>query len=90
VGYGSLLVLFAVILKQGVDSFKKAKLTERTGFTAGIAILTATGIMMQPADIFKNLPGIIAPFASNGLLIGVMFAIILEQVLKGCHTARFI
>jgi xanthine/uracil permease len=90
VGYGSLLVLFAVILKQGVDSFKKAELTERTGFAAGIAILTATGIMMQPVDIFKNLPGIIALFASNGLLIGVMFAIILEQVLKRCHTVRFI
>ncbi|MCL2493256.1 MAG: purine/pyrimidine permease [Clostridiales bacterium] len=79
VGYGALLVLFAVIVKQGTDNFKKAKITERLGFVLGISMLTGTGIMMQPLTIFEHLPQIIVPFASNGLLVGVLLAIILEQ-----------
>ncbi|MDR0875260.1 MAG: purine/pyrimidine permease [Clostridiales Family XIII bacterium] len=82
VGYGSLLVLFAVIVKQGTDNFKKAELTERKGFALGISMLTGTGLMMQPFDIFAGLPQIIVPFVSNGLLVGVILAIVLEQALK--------
>ena len=82
VGYGALLVLFGVILKQGTDSIKKAEVTERKGFALGISMLAGTGLMMQPFDIFSGLPQIIVPFASNGLLVGVILAIILEQALK--------
>ena len=82
VGYGAMTVLFAVILKQGLDYFKKAGLTERTGIAVGIAMLTGTGIMMQPFGLFEHLPSLIVPFASNGLLVGVILAIILEQVLR--------
>ena len=82
VGYGSLILLFAVIVKQGADYIRKAELTERKGFAFGIAMLTATGIMMQQFELFESLPTIIVPFASNGLLVGVILAIILEQLLK--------
>ena len=82
VGYGAMTVLFAVIIKQGIDYLKKAELTERKGLALGIAMLTGTGIMMQPFSLFDTLPQIIVPFASNGLLVGVILAIILEQVLK--------
>jgi xanthine/uracil permease len=82
VGYGALLVLFAVIVKQGTDNFKKAEITERKGFALGISMLTGTGLMMQPFDIFQGLPQIVVPFVSNGLLVGVILAIVLEQALK--------
>ena len=82
VGYGAMTVLFAVIIKQGIDYLRKAELTERKGLALGIAMLTGTGIMMQPFSLFDSLPQIIVPFASNGLLVGVILAIILEQVLK--------
>jgi len=82
VGYGSLSVLFGIIVKQGADYIKKAELTERKGFAFGIAMLTGTGIMMQPFELFGSLPQIIVPFAANGLLVGVILAIVLEQALK--------
>jgi len=82
VGYGSLCVLFAIIVKQGADYIKKAELTERKGFAFGISLLTGTGIMMQPFDLFSTLPTFIIPFVSNGLLVGVILTIILEQALK--------
>ncbi|GHU63048.1 purine permease [Clostridia bacterium] len=82
VGYGALLVLFAIIVKQGIDNFKKAELTERKGFAVGISMLTGTGLMMQPFSVFANLPQILVPFVSNGLLVGVILAIVLEQALK--------
>jgi len=82
VGYGSLSVLFGIIVKQGADYIKKAELTERKGFAFGIAMLTGTGIMMQPFELFNSLPAIIVPFAANGLLVGVILAIILEQTLQ--------
>jgi xanthine/uracil permease len=82
VGYGAMTVLFAVIVKQGVDFLKKAELTERKGLVLGISLLTGTGIMMQPFPLFENLPAFIIPFASNGLLVGMILAIILDQVMK--------
>jgi xanthine/uracil permease len=82
VGYGSLTVLFAIIVKQGADYLKKAELTERKGFAIGISMLVATGIMMQPFALFEILPRIIVPFVSNGLLVGVILAIVLEQLLR--------
>jgi xanthine/uracil permease len=83
VGYGALLVLFAVIIKQGLDNFKKANITETMGFAVGISMLAGTGIMMQPLEVFEKLPDVIVPFVSNGLLVGVILAIILEQALRG-------
>jgi len=82
VGYGAMTVMFAIVIKQGTDFIKKAELTERMGFAFGIAMLAGTGIMMQPLELFKNLPAIIEPFVSNGLLVGIILAIVLEQVLK--------
>jgi len=82
VGYGALLVLFAVIFKQGTDFIKRAGVTERKGFALGISILTGTGIMFQPFALFEQLPSIIVPFAANGLIVGIILAIVLEQVLK--------
>jgi len=82
VGYGSLSVLFAIILKQGMDIVKKAGLTERSGLAFGIAMLVGTGLMMQPFVLFSTLPLIIQPFVSNGLLVGIILSIVLEQALK--------
>lgn len=82
VGYGSMLILFAVIMKQGIDSLFKANITEKKGLALGVAMLTGTGIMMQPFAVFESLPSIVTPFASNGLLVGVVLCIILEQILN--------
>ncbi|MDR2162785.1 MAG: purine/pyrimidine permease [Clostridiales Family XIII bacterium] len=90
VGYGAMMVLFAVIVKQGVDCFRKAHLTERKGFALGVSMLAGTGVMMQPFDVFHNLPDVIVPFASNGLLVGVILSVVLEQILKDKPRKRFI
>jgi len=82
VGYGAMTVLFAVIMKQGVDYLKKAEITERRGLVLGISLLMGTGIMMQPFSLFENLPAFLIPFVSNGLLVGMILSIILEQVMK--------
>ena len=88
VGYGSLSVLFAIIIKQGTDFVKKAELTERKGFAFGLAMICGTGIMMQPFDVFHNIPTLLVPFVSNGLLVGVVISIILEQVMKERPNVR--
>jgi len=82
VGYGAILVLFGVIVKQGIDFFRKGELSERKGLALGISLLTGTGIMMQPLSLFESLPSVIEPFVSNGLLVGVILSVILEQALK--------
>jgi xanthine/uracil permease len=76
------MILFAIIMKQGIDCFQKVHITERKGLAIGVSMLVGVGVMMQPFDVFNNLPEVIVPFASNGLLIGVILAIILEQILK--------
>lgn len=80
VGCGALIVFFSMILGQGMKELQKIKITNRESFVIGIPLIAGIGIMFYPAA-FQNLPGAFAYILPNGLVDGIVLAIILDHIL---------
>ncbi|MGN0658801.1 MAG: uracil-xanthine permease family protein [Emergencia sp.] len=81
VGYGALIMIYALIMGQGFNEFKKVSFTNRENFIAGISLLIGTGVMFLPAEAFSGLPQIAGYILSNGLIDGMVIAFLLEHVI---------
>ncbi len=81
VGCGALLVIFSMILGQGLRELQNTKITNRESFVIGISMLIGIGAMFLPAETFYELPGAIAYILPNGLVDGILIALILDNIL---------
>ncbi len=81
VGCGALIVIFAMILGQGLRELQDTKITNRESFVIGISLLLGVGIMFLPASAFQELPSVAAYILPNGLVDGILLALILDNIL---------
>ncbi|MGI6730813.1 MAG: purine/pyrimidine permease [Anaerovoracaceae bacterium] len=81
VGCGALVIIFALILGQGLKELQKIEITNRESFIIGISILIGVGAMFLPDTTFSNLPSILAYILPNGLIDGIVVALVLEKLL---------
>lgn len=81
VGYSAMMIVFALMLEQGVREFKKVEFTNREGFIIGISFMIGAGIMFLDASAFMTLPQMLRYIVSNGLIVGLIIAILLEHVI---------
>ncbi|WP_211749238.1 uracil/xanthine transporter [Paenibacillus sp. Marseille-Q4541] len=78
-------VLFAAYLQMfgtAIRSFQGAVFNPKTIYRVAIPVLTGISIMNIPASAFTEFPPLLTPILSNGLVIGVMLVIILENVVR--------
>ena len=81
VGYSAMMIVFAMMLQQGIQEFKKVELTNREGFIIGISFMIGAGIMFLNADAFMTLPQMLRYIVSNGLIMGLIVALLMEHIL---------
>lgn len=81
VGYSAMMIVFAMMLQQGIQEFKKVELANREGFIIGISFMIGGGIMFLSADAFMTLPQMLRYIVSNGLIMGLIVALLMEHVL---------
>lgn len=81
VGYSAMMVVFALMLAQGIREFKKVEFTNREGLIVGISFMVGAGIMFLDASVFMNLPQMLRYIVSNGLVVGLIIAIVLEHII---------
>ena len=81
VGYSAMMIVFAMMLQQGIQEFKKVELTNREGFIIGISFMIGAGIMFLNADAFMTLPQMLRYIVSNGLIVGLIVALLMEHIL---------
>ncbi|MDF3001732.1 MAG: hypothetical protein K0Q48_1851, partial [Bacillota bacterium] len=82
VGCGALIVFFSMIFGQGLRELQKTKITNRESFVIGIPMIAGIGIMFYPGA-FQALPGVLAYILPNGLVDGILLAMILDNILPG-------
>jgi xanthine/uracil permease len=82
VAYAVELAVFVPMVGLGMRAIMREALTERRLTITGIALLLGIGIMFLPADLFIGLPTVVQYIAGNGLLVGVLIAMLLERVWK--------
>jgi xanthine/uracil permease len=75
-----MLALFSQMVGIGVSSVLKETLDQRRLTILGLALTIGTGDMFLPQAIFSGLPTVLQYIAGNGVLVGILTALILEQL----------
>ncbi|SDB06136.1 purine/pyrimidine permease [Eubacterium oxidoreducens] len=81
VGYSAMMIVFAMMMIQGLNEFKKIDFSTREGFIVGISFMVGAGIMFLDSTSFSSMPQMLRYIASNGLIVGLILVILLDQVI---------
>jgi xanthine/uracil permease len=79
IAYATMLASFGQMFGLGIHSVLKEPLNQRRTTILGITLSIGIGLMFLPASIFLAFPSVLRSFLSNGLLIGMVLCILLEQ-----------
>ncbi|MDC3424442.1 purine/pyrimidine permease [Aquibacillus sp. 3ASR75-11] len=79
---GALLATFVQLMGLGLSNIMSEELDNRRLTIIGISYLIGIGTMFLPAEAFVSFPPFARNLASNGLLIGTILVILLEQFWK--------
>ncbi|MCD7034739.1 purine/pyrimidine permease [Metabacillus sp. GX 13764] len=81
VGFAVQFVVFAGMAGMALSQFDQEKDQKRLRFIAGIALLAGIGAMYVPAQAFKGFPPVLISVLNNGLILGTLIAIAVEQLM---------
>ena len=78
-----LFVALSTQLMAGMNAITagKAKIERREYFTVGLPLLLGTSVSILPKPFFQLFPSFIASLVSNGLVVGILFALLFEHVI---------
>jgi xanthine/uracil permease len=82
VGYAVTTVIFIKMVGLALGEYQKETNLERTHFVAGISLIIGVGAMFVPPDAFKDVPVVAASILNNGLILGTVTGILVEQSIK--------
>jgi xanthine/uracil permease len=79
VGSAALLVAYMRLLQSALGYFAQIEMTEANLYRVAAPLFIGIIFMAFPADYFVSVPASIRPLVSNGLLIGILLALVLEN-----------
>ncbi|WP_231572519.1 purine/pyrimidine permease [Halobacillus sp. BBL2006] len=77
-----MLATFVQLMGLGISNIASEDLDKRRLTILCISFLLGIGLMFLPSEVFAGLPGIVQNLMSNGLLVGTVLVIIMEQLWK--------
>jgi xanthine/uracil permease len=80
IAYAAILPSFAQMFAIGIKTLVNEKLEERRITIFSLSVSLGVGTMFLPLPIFQKFPSIIQYFFGNGLLVGVMIVVLLDQL----------
>lgn len=78
VAYAAIFTVFSNLFGVAVKELDKMENKDKIFFALGIPVFAGIGIMFVPSSAFLNLPMILSSFLSNGLVVGITLALIIE------------
>lgn len=82
VGDAVLFVAYLQLFGTAFSSLNGKSFNSNTIFRLAIPVLVGISLMNITPSLFSNLPILVQPFISNGLIMGVLLSIILEKVVN--------
>lgn len=82
VGSAVLFVAYLQLFNSSIDFFKQITFNTLNVYRSAIPLFVGVVIMTFPASYFESFPTTIRPFISNGLLVGIVLALILENIIN--------
>lgn len=80
VANAALMASFINMIGIALRSLTKAELNDRRMTIVGITLLLSIGLMFLPEGVFTDLPSVLQYIVNNGLLVGTIIVILLEQL----------
>jgi xanthine/uracil permease len=80
VGSAALLVAYMRLLQPALGYFAQIKLTTANLYRVATPLFIGTIFMSFPTEYFGSVPATIRPLFSNGLLMGILLALVLENI----------
>ncbi|HLQ96357.1 MAG TPA: uracil/xanthine transporter, partial [Pseudogracilibacillus sp.] len=81
IGSAVLFVAYLQFFLSSIDFFKQIPLSTLNVYRSAVPVFVGAIIMMFPDSYFDSIPTFIRPFLSNGLLVGIILALLLENFL---------
>lgn len=82
VGDAVLFVAYLQLFGAGLNAIEGIKFSFKTIYRLALPVLFGITLMTIPATAFTSIPAIIRPLLQNGLVMGILLAIILEQIIR--------
>lgn len=82
VGYATLFVSMAGILGLGLQTVKEELHHEKKVTVISLSIMIGSGVLLLPASALEALPGVLQSILHNGLVVGVLAAIVLDLIFR--------
>lgn len=79
VGNAVLFVAYLQLFGTAFNSVKGQNFTSDTIFRLAVPVLIGVSLMNVLPTAFSNLPALLQPFLTNGLIMGVLISIVLEK-----------
>lgn len=80
VGSAVLFVAYLQMFNSSWDFFKQVTFTSVNVYRAALPLFVGIIIMTMPASAFESLPALLRPLMSNGLLMGIFLALVIENI----------
>ncbi len=81
VGFAVILIMFCQLLSVAFMEYRKIYFDNRIGFIVGVSLLLGVGTMFIPPESMELMPLFVKSFVGNGLTVGLLICVLLEQVL---------
>ncbi|MDF3551934.1 xanthine permease [Bacillus cereus] len=75
-----LMASFVQLIGIGFNNIKQVPMSERNVTILGVAVLFGNGVMFLPSGALQSLPSIMQYIFGNGLFVGTVVSILLEQI----------
>ncbi|GEN83747.1 permease [Sporosarcina luteola] len=82
IGSAALFVSYLLLLNSSFNFFKKVEFNTVNVYRSAVPLFVGIVIMTLPASYFVTIPSIVRPVLSSGLLVGIILALILENLFK--------
>ncbi|WP_068774018.1 purine/pyrimidine permease [Paenibacillus sp. FJAT-26967] len=80
VGYAVIFIPFASMIGLALREYQSLQGGDRDFFIIGVSLMIGIGSLFVPAQAIAHLPGLIRTIANNGLVLGMLVCILLEQL----------
>lgn len=87
VGYATIFLAISSLIGLGLNELKTAIANPDAPAIVSLSLMAGFGLMAIPEKALSTLPDLLVSLVNNGLIIGVIFAIVLEQIFKKRQAA---
>lgn len=82
VGYAVIFLSISSLVGLGLSNYRRELGDEKSVFIISVSLMVGFGAMFVPQEAWAGFPSAVTSILDNGLVVGVLLCIILEQLMK--------